>query len=199
MGKQADLTGQRFGRLLVLKQNGTDKHHNCLWECKCDCGNITYATGTSLRRGHKRSCGCLMRDECGNRSRKHGLYKDRLYHIFFGINQGCENPKATAYEWALSNGYEDGLTLDRIDVNGNYEPSNCRWITHQEQMRNTRKTRYLTIEGETKPLIEWCEIYGVSFETASSRFKRGWTNPTEILFGRQKGELRNGRPQLFSV
>lgn len=204
MGKQADLTGQRFGRLLVLRQNGVDKHHNYLWECQCDCGEITYAAGSSLRRGHKRSCGCLMRESIGNRCRTHGLYKDRLYRIYFQMKQRCENPKTPAYEhyggrgirvkwsdwqsfreWALKNEYEDGLSLDRIDVNGDYEPSNCRWTTHIQQMRNTRKTRYLTYHGETKPLIEWCEELGVKFGTASARFTRGWSDPHEILFGRK--------------
>ena len=204
MGKQADLTGQRFGRLIVLRQNGIDKHHNYLWECKCDCGEITYASGTSLRRGHKRSCGCLMRDECGNRSRTHGLSRDRLYHAYYNIKQRCENPNSHAYEyyggrgicvewddwesfrtWALENGYKEGLTLDRINVNGNYSPDNCRWITQAAQMRNTRKTRYLTYKGETKPLIEWCEVLGVNFNTASGRVTKGWSDPQEILFGRK--------------
>lgn len=204
MASKEDLTGRRFERLLVLGEEGKNKHGAYLWKCRCDCGAITFATRTSLLRGHKRSCGCLMRESCGNRSRKHGLYKDRIYHIFYGMKQRCENPKSPAYEhyggrgiqvkwkdwqsfreWALANGYEDGLTLDRIDVNGNYEPSNCRWITHAEQMRNTRKTRWLTFEGETKPLIEWCEILGVCFNTASGRVTRGWSDPYEILFGKK--------------
>lgn len=202
---KSDLTGKRFGRLTVLGVDGKDKHNNYLWKCRCDCGEITHATRTCLKNGHKRSCGCLMREECGNRCRKHGLYKDRVYHIYYGIKQRCENPKSSSYkhyggrgicvewsdwqsfrEWALSNGYQDGLTLDRIDVNGNYEPSNCRWITQAEQMRNTRKTRYLTYQGETKPLIEWCELLGVRFGTAATRLTRGWTDPEEILFGRKR-------------
>lgn len=204
MGSPFDLTGQRFERLLVLEPHGRSKFGAVQWLCQCDCGRLTTADSHSLRSGHKRSCGCLMREECGNRSRTHGLSRDRIYHIYYGVKQRCENPKSTAYkdyggrgirvlwedwrsfrEWALANGYKEGLTLDRIDVNGDYEPSNCRWIPQAEQMRNTRKTRYLTYQNETKPLIEWCEILNVRFGTAATRVARGWSDPQEILFGRK--------------
>lgn len=206
MATPVDITGQRFGRLTALRFEYSDKHNKRMWFCKCDCGKHTYASFHSLKTGHVRSCGCLMREECGNRRRKHGLYKDRLYHSFYNIKQRCENPKATAYQsyggrgiavrwenwqdfrnWALTHGYKEGLTLDRIDVNGDYSPENCRWITQAEQMRNTRKTRYLTYQGERKPLIEWCEILGLKFGTVATRVTRGWTNPEEILFGRKRG------------
>lgn len=75
-------------------------------------------------------------------------------------------------EWALSNGYSDLLTLDRIDVNGNYEPSNCRWATQSEQMRNTRANHWLTYQGETKTLVEWAEIYHIPYHTLKNRINR---------------------------
>lgn len=220
MGKGNELIGQRFGRLEVISYIGNNKFGAKVWGCRCDCGNITAVDSHSLTSGHTRSCGCLMRERIGNVRRSHGESGTRLYHLYYGIKQRCENPNEKQYkhyggrgiklsqewsdwesfrDWALANGYEDNLTLDRIDVNGNYEPSNCRWITQAEQMRNTRKTRYLTIDGETKPLIEWCEIFQVPFGTASTRFTRGWENPYEILFGKKKGEIRNGRYELRSV
>jgi len=137
-----------------------------------------------------------------------GRSYDGLYHLYYNVRSRCENPNSSYYEyyggrgikvcdewktweafkeWALSHGYKKGLTIDRIDVNGDYEPSNCRWITHAEQMRNTRKTRYLTYKGITKPMKTWCEELGVSFNTASARFTRGWKDSEEILFGRKRG------------
>lgn len=213
MGELKDIRGQRFGRLTVLEEDGRDKHGNVMWKCKCECGNTTCVSTSSLKNGHTRSCGCLMRERIGNMRRKDGRSSKHLYHLYYSVKQRCYNPKDTNYkyyggrgiavceewqtweafeEWAMSHGYQYGLTLDRIDVNGNYEPSNCRWISQAEQMRNTRKTRYLTYNGETRPLIEWCEIFDVSFNTASARFTRGWSNPHEILFGRMKGVKVNG-------
>lgn len=204
---KSDLTGMKFERLTVLGDGGKDKFNNRLRKCRCDCGEITFATRTALKSGHKRSCGCLMRERVGNMRRIDGRSSDNLYHLYYNIRNRCTNPNDPNYkyyggrgialckewrdwesfkDWATLKGYEKGLTLDRIDVNGNYEPSNCRWITQAEQMRNTRKTRYLTYQGETKPLIEWCEILGISFNTASARFTRGWTKPEEILFGRKR-------------
>lgn len=207
MGAPKDLTGQRFSRLIVLEPHGKDKFGNKQWLCRCDCGRLTVANSHSLTSKHKRSCGCMMRERIGNMRRIDGRSNDRLYHLYYRVRSRCENPKASYFEhyggrgirvcdewqtweafrdWALANGYKDGLTIDRIDVNGNYEPSNCKWITQAEQMRNTRKTRYLTVNGVKKPLVTWCEELGVSFGTASARFTRGWADPLEVLFGRRK-------------
>lgn len=214
MPRLLDLSGERIGRLRVIERHGTDKFGNALWKCECDCGNEVYVCSHSLKTEHTKSCGCLMREECGNRRRKHGKSKDRLYHVYFSIADRCNNPNNDAYKhygsrgikicdewknsyeafekWAYKNGYKQGLTIDRIDVNGDYEPSNCRWVTQAKQMRNTRKTRRLTYKGKTLPLVEWCEIYSLSFNTVSARYKRGWNNPQEILFGRMKGVKNYG-------
>ena len=207
MGAPKDLTGQRFSRLVVLEPHGQNKHGCNLWLCQCDCGRLTVADTHSLKSQHKRSCGCMMRERIGNMRRIDGRSYDKLYHIYYHVRSRCENPKTTHYDcyggrgikvceewktwemfrdWALANGYTEGLTIDRIDVDGDYEPSNCRWITQAEQMRNTRKTRYLVLDGVKKPLKTWCEEFKVSFNTASARFTRGWTDPYEVLFGRRK-------------
>lgn len=156
MGKLIDLTGQKFGRLTVI-----DRYDQKRWTCKCECGNITHSDGYQLRQGNVKSCGCYQHELCGDQHRTHGFSKTRLYRIYYKMKERCYRPKNDNYkyygglgviicdewlndfkrfaEWALSNGYSDNLTIDRIDPSGNYEPSNCRWITIQEQQRNRRK------------------------------------------------------------
>lgn len=79
------------------------------------------------------------------------------------------------YDWSINNGYKEGLTIDRIDVNGNYEPNNCRWISQKQQTRNRRNTKYITYKGEFKPLAEWCEIYNINYNKVYSRLYRNWS------------------------
>lgn len=127
---------------------------------------------------------------------KHGLKNTRLFSIWTNMKSRCYNKKSTNYnryggrgikvcdewrndfksfyDWAMSNGYEEHLTIDRIDNDGNYEPSNCRWATVKEQSLNTIKNRLVTIRGETKPLSLWCEYYSINYKTVRDRLKRGW-------------------------
>jgi hypothetical protein len=127
--------------------------------------------------------------------RSHGMSTTKPYRVWLGMKTRCTNPNhknylqyggrgitvcsewsenfESFYNWLLNNGYKEGLTVDRIDVNGNYEPSNCRLITQTEQTRNKRNNRYVTINGITKPLISWCEYYGISRNTVYDRLYRG--------------------------
>ena len=164
-----DLTGQKFGRLFVIKRNGSNDRKRALWLCQCECGNKVTVIGDLLRNGHVRSCGCLRPEIIT----KHGYAKhsqvDRLYRVWRAMKTRCNNPNRKEYkyyggrgiticdewnnyetfrEWALKNGYDENAewgvyTLDRIDSNGNYEPSNCRWISIEEQQRNKNKRGYL--------------------------------------------------------
>jgi hypothetical protein len=188
-----DLTGQRFGMLTVLQREGTKNGH-VTWLCECDCGNMSIVRGSDLHSGKAATCGCRKK---AGLHRTHELTGTRLYRIWRNVKTRCENESFKQYKdyggrgiaicqewkadfesfhkWAISNGYADNLTLDRIDVNGNYEPSNCRWVSMKEQSRNRTDNYCLTYNGETKILADWAEITGINRETIKSRIEAGKT------------------------
>ena len=191
-----DLTGMRFSWLEVLGWFGERHGANRLYKCRCDCGNIILTTRSELYNGHTKSCGCYRLSILRSQG-THYLSGTRLYRIWSLMRERCRNSKSPYYKdyggrgitvcdewrekdgfenflkWSMENGYADNLSIDRINVNGNYEPSNCRWITLQAQNRNRRSCVYLTYKGETHILTEWAEILGINRATLSSRYHRG--------------------------
>lgn len=159
MGNLINLTGQRFGRLVVIRQAPTVKRR-AQWLCKCDCGTEKVIPAGALQRGHTQSCGCLRRDVAREKATTIGGYStEKLHGVWNTMKQRCRNPKSRDYayyglrgikvcdawldylqfrSWALANGYKEGLTIDRINPDGNYEANNCRWISIQEQQKNRR-------------------------------------------------------------
>lgn len=201
MSKVIDITGQRFGRLTVIGFDKQDEFRQYMWLCKCDCGNVVSIRGYSLRSGNTQSCGCIQKETNLKLRQTHGMTKTRIYNIWQSMKQRCSTPSVSCYkyyggrgisvcdewqsfepfyQWAISNGYADNLTIDRIDVNGNYEPINCRWITIQEQQRNKRGNHHITFNGETKTLQEWADGLGIHHVTLLERLNR-WGSVEEAL------------------
>jgi len=192
-----DILGKRFKMLTVVEFREVRNNHS-YWLCKCDCGKEKVVARRHLVSGNVKSCGCLRGLE--NKSRvKHGLSSSNIYNRYFGMIKRCCLPSNPSYKhygqrgisvceewadkdsgfvnfknWAYSNGYEKGLQLDRIDVNGNYEPMNCRWATSAQNANNKRSNVPITIGGETKNLYEWAKLAGIHYQTISERIKRGW-------------------------
>lgn len=163
MPKALDLTGQRFGRLVVLTRAENNRYGKRCWLCRCDCGAEKVVREYYLTHDKTLSCGCVQREGAAKRATRHGRSRSRIYKIWCGIVQRCENPNNSGYanyggrgveicqewrkspnafcEWALANGYGDNLSIDRIDVNGNYCPENCRWADKTTQNRNQRQRK----------------------------------------------------------
>lgn len=193
--KVIDLTGQKFGRLTVL---GVGEYYISpsgrkvkRWKCMCDCGNIVFADTSRLKKGNVKSCGCYLREKAAEQHKSHGMYGTRIYNIYTCMMQRCHNENTddfknyggrgitvcdewkndfqAFYDWAMASGYANGLTIDRIDVNGNYCPENCRWATSKKQNNNRRNNRLITHNGETHTMAEWAEIVGIEYSILACR------------------------------
>ena len=197
-----DLIGQRYGRLLVVAKaedhicRGSGEHKR-RWECVCDCGNTVYCTTGDLRCGDVKSCGCLMRETRKEKATTHGYHGTKIHNIWCAMRRRCRNVNnkdyrwyggkgigvcdewesdfMSFYEWAMENGYKDGLTIDRIDPNGDYCPDNCRWVTITEQQNNRTSNRQYTYNNETHNISEWATKAGIPYSTLYMRLRNGWS------------------------
>lgn len=187
-----DLTGKRFGRLVVIRDSGVRKSGSVYWECQCDCGNVTIVNSRSLRKNGQQSCGCYR----GAGNTKHGMAGTRLYRIWSSMRTRCENKSSNGYdiyggagikvceqwkefssfsEWALSNGYAEDLTIDRIDCKKGYSPDNCRWVDRYEQANNRRNCLVFEKDGKKQTLAQWCAELELDYRLVINRIQRlGW-------------------------
>lgn len=185
--------GLVIGKLKVLKETDERRNGNIMWECLCVCGKIIRVRATALKRGLSKSCGCQTGIINGNRERTHGASRsDPLYIIWQGIKTRCFNEKSFAYkdyggrgikmsaEWVndfikfkidMSEGYVKGLTIERKNVNGNYEKSNCIWVTRKEQANNRRTTIYMDTEIGVMKIKDAAKIAGICWQAMYVRYK----------------------------
>lgn len=211
MMSRTNITGMRFGKLVALEETTTNKRKP-KWLCQCDCGAKKEIPYYSLCRKDRptRSCGCIRIEKIT----KHACWDKnrRLYRIWTAMKQRCYNTKSTEYflyggrginicecwlndygafyEWAMSNGYDEDLTIERNDVNGNYEPQNCRWATRYEQSKNRRTNVYIAYKGRKKIAKEIDKEQGFKCGTIARRLRAGWNEPDAIS---TEPSLKNSR------
>jgi len=199
MGKFIDITGQQFNNFIVLEfLNKRDKHNKLLWLCECQCENKTLVevTAQALKKGKRKSCGCTYATIV-----PYSPYKKRLQSIYFNMISRCYKPSNPSYKyykekgiivcdewldkkdgffnfynWAINNGYQENLTIDRENNHGDYEPLNCRWITMREQSNNRDVTIKINIDGNNIPLSELADDVNINYATLISRIKSGWND-----------------------
>jgi hypothetical protein len=200
-----EILGTRFGRLVVVGfQKKKPPNRGWSWVCRCDCGNTHIASPNDIRNGKIKSCGCYHREASKKRAQKfeNDVYSNkRLYSIYNGIKKrcySCNEPRYRDYgargiimcdiwidkecgfdnfvTWSNANGYDDTKSIDRIDVNGNYEPSNCRWISMKEQNLNKRCTKWVDYNGEHIQLKILCDRYKLKYDAIHNRiYNLGWS------------------------
>jgi len=193
-----DISNQRFGKLTVLYYN-----NDGTWHCRCDCGNYVDRLSGNLRKNKYPNCGCEKNWWVGNL--KHNHCYERIYNIYEKMKSRCytENCKEyinygargirisqewlgekgfeNFYQWSIENGYNDMLSIDRIDVNGNYEPKNCRWADKKVQANNKRNNHWLEFNGERHTISEWADIYNMPYDRLHMRIKHGWDIEKALL------------------
>jgi len=198
MGKIIDETGNTYGRLKVVEIAKKDQF--AYWLCKCSCENWSIVKGRDLRLKKTKSCGCLSKEQsnkiCGwNKTHGESKNNPRLYRIWKAMRNRCNNKNNPSFHryggrgikvckewdeyeafknWAIDNDYGDGLSIDRINNNGNYTPDNCKWSTPLEQANNTRQNKNLTFRGKTKTLSEWARELNLNYDALKKRILEGW-------------------------
>lgn len=202
MPPKLNLAGQRFGRLIAIEVHDQDAYRAYRWKCTCDCGTDTVVRGSQLKSGAVQSCGCGVR-EAASRSRTHGATDTPLYGRWRAMIERTRNPNHREYRnyggrgiavcdrwqsfenFAADMGptFRQELQLDRLDVNGNYEPANCRWITQREQQRNKRTNHVIEWRGRSMVVTDWAELLGLVPNTVIYRLRRGWSVDRALTTG----------------
>jgi len=194
MPPKVDLTGLKFGRLTAIERCTTPKRHVSEWICRCDCGTMRSVSTDKLNSGNTKSCGCLQKDKARARLLTHGACKTAEYRIWKAMRERCRFSPHPQYggrgidvcdRWFdsfeafladMGKRPTDQHTLERIDCDGNYEPSNCKWATWIEQNNNKRGIRKVTLNGEADTIANWCRRLGINRDTVSNRIHNlGWS------------------------
>lgn len=191
------MLGKRFGRLTVVEQATKRSDTHRYWKCQCDCGKVIEVPTTNLNGGKSRSCGCYHRDNLTERNTTHGMTGTRLFNIWCEIRRRCDDDTRENYpryggrgiryhrvfdtfQGFLDNipeGYADHLTIDRIDVDGDYEPGNLRWATNSEQQRNKRNNHLVELsDGLRRTIADASGMFGIPERVISDRLSRGWNH-----------------------
>ena len=194
-----DIIGKKFGKLTVIRfieKKTLNNRPRYFYECKCECGNIVIREKSNLREGKMSSCGCYP---AGKMNAKHGLwsYDNKLYGVWQTMKARCFRQNCHKYkdygarnvtvcdewkndfkafnDWAFANGYKEGLSIERIDNDGNYEPSNCKWITKEAQAKNKRSNVFIEFNNERHCLAEWARLLNINYKLLHQRLKNGWS------------------------
>ena len=194
MARTPDISGMKFNRLEVLYKAEERYHSSSLWVCRCDCGTIKKVTYSRLVHGTVKSCGCLIADSTRERHTTHGLTHHPLFITWGSMKKRCYNPNdkrynryggrgikicdewldfQTFYDWAIAHGYKKGLSIERKNVDGNYEPDNCCWITIQEQARNRSNTRWVEYKDKKYCASEFARMMGTTPNIMRNRLNHG--------------------------
>lgn len=184
--------GDVFGNWTIVEILPKTVNYHKHFICKCVCGKTKEIDAYNVLSGKSTSCGCVRDLKTKERMTKHGQKQTRLYNIWCGMRERCNNPNSQAYKdyggrgisickdwqddymnfynWSINNGYDEKLTIDRINVNGNYEPTNCRWATTNEQCNNRRNNIKITYNGKTQTLFQWCQEYNLDYRMILARY-----------------------------
>lgn len=214
MPKEIDITGNKYNMLTAIKRVYGYKESGVYWLCKCDCDNECIVKKYDLVHLKQMSCGCFQKQSAREKHTKHNMKDTKLYHVWCSMRQRCLNPNNHAYNhyggkgvtickdwlddfmnfynWSMQNGYMEGLSIDRIDNDGNYEPSNCRWATREVQQNNTSKAHKITYNGVTKSPAQWARIVDVSETTIKNRLFKRNMSVEDALFMKDARFTANG-------
>lgn len=195
--KAKDLTNRVFGKLSVKERVLENKNRRAMWLCFCSCGSKIIISSNGLLNGGTKSCGCIKNEKVIERSTKHNLVRNPIYRVWQNAKNRCYNQNVKEYknyggrgiqmcnewkndfmpfyQWSIENGYKENLTIDRINNDGNYEPTNCRYATKETQSTNRRNIVFVTYKNEQKTISEWCRLLNLDFNMVYQRIWRGWS------------------------
>lgn len=213
MGSFIDMSGQKYGYLTALSISHRNEREEIFWNCQCQCGSLVVIKGSLMRQGQTKSCGCYRKEVTSMNKKTHGMRSTRLYNVWNHMKRRCtekntkeyknyggrgitvcdewENPQ-NFFEWAIANGYKDNLTIERINVNGNYRPDNCEFIPKSLQSKNRRYNLMIDTGGAEVCAAEAARMAGVSRKTVANWYHAGLIktiNDVKALANRKERKL----------